>query len=213
MSAFVDITGRSFGRLVVIGHAGKRGKNIVWRCRCSCGVECIVLGEHLKTGHTASCGCLGREALVAAIRTHGHSRTPTYEIWSGMRKRCENRNASRFRYYGARGITVCERWRAYENFLADMGLRPSECHSLDRIDNSGNYEPGNCRWATVIEQRNNTRSNRLITHMGREQTLTQWCRELGISASVVHDRLNKLKWNPVAALTTPLLRQGKRILL
>lgn len=117
---------------------------------------------------------------------HGWSRTPEYQCWRGMKKRCGNHDDAN---YGGRGIRVCARWQTFENFMADMGPRPSAAHSIDRIDNNGNYEPGNCRWATKLEQSQNTRVVRLITHNGRTLPVRAWARELGIDHKTVRERL------------------------
>lgn len=158
----VDRTGQTFGRLTVIRRAeerkaGRRG--VVWECQCACGAVVNVAAERLGV-RTRSCGCLHREMAGDRTRTHGDSKSAEHRTWSGMITRCENPNREKFRDYGGRGIRVCERWRGangYQNFLADMGRRPSPRHSIDRIDVDGNYEPGNCRWATPSEQARNTR--------------------------------------------------------
>jgi hypothetical protein len=134
--------------------------------------------------------------------THGYAKTPTWHAWTHMRARCRNKNARDYARYGGRGITVDPRWESFENFLADMGERP-DGHSLDRIDNNGNYAPGNCRWAKEITQQNNKRSNRHLTFDGREQTVAEWARELGIKpVDKLYRRLYR-GWSIEQALTTP----------
>jgi hypothetical protein len=169
MPAKVDALGLRFGRLVVIAEAGSGPGGVRWFCQCDCGNQIIATGCHLRQ-LTKSCGCWKREYVrriqplgaVGATR-HGHARrgkmTPTYNSWMAMRARCLDPKVKAFKNYGGRGITICQQWLdRFENFLADMGERP-EGLSLDRIDNAGNYEPGNCRWATRTEQNVNQRSH------------------------------------------------------
>jgi hypothetical protein len=167
---FIDIAGSRFGSCVAIGVTEKRGTKYYYRCVCDCGVEFTARAEHLKQGRVASCGCLKAKraaALGSSNRTHGQSssggsRDPsaTYKTWKSMKERCLAPRHKSFARYGGRGIRVCDRWlhgeaglTGFECFLSDMGERPSTRHSIDRYpDNDGNYEPGNCRWATSKEQ-------------------------------------------------------------
>jgi hypothetical protein len=153
---FIDILDQVFGRLTVVERVGARP--VKWRCKCECGGETITLGRSLREGHTRSCGCLIGETAKKTMTTHGQSRTALYATWTGMILRCSNPNFKQWDDYGGRGIKVCDRWRhSFENFLADLGERPSPKHTLDRMDVDGNYEPGNCRWATRAEQVENKR--------------------------------------------------------
>ena len=161
-----DLTGQKFGRLVALEPTEKKkGGAIVWRCRCDCG------NIHYSTSHNLrynilSCGCLQRERASEANTTHGMSRTKIYKIWQQMIQRCENPNDKNYKYYGGRGIKVCECWHSFENFYADVG-DPPEGKSLDRWpNNNGNYEPANWRWATKIEQANNTKALKLFLAFG-----------------------------------------------
>lgn len=144
--------------------------------------------------------------------THGKSRTPEFRAWVAMRMRCRATRGPNYKSYGSRGIKVCERWNKFENFIADMGLRPSPKHSVDRIDNNGDYEPNNCRWATKLEQVLNRRSHpgfTSITHDGKTMSLAEWSRLTGVKAATIRARLD-VGWSVAKALTTPILKQHGR---
>jgi hypothetical protein len=163
MTTFIQETGNRYGRLLVLrraaDHVFPSGRvGVTWICLCDCGKESISLARNLRSGSTRSCGCLAAEHSRTLTRTHGMSGTPEYRAWKGAIGRCENRSSPHYQDYGGRGIMVCEQWRHnFEAFFTDVGPRPSPDHSLDRIDNDGNYEPGNCRWATKTEQSSNRR--------------------------------------------------------
>jgi hypothetical protein len=153
-----NLTGQRFGRLAVVGFAGRTStREALWGCHCDCGGELLAMGSNLRAGTTSSCGCLRREVAGAQARTHGLSRSPEWHSWVAMWARVRGRSGRRYLDYRARGIEVCDRWRAFEAFLDDMGARPIGT-SLDRIDNNGHYEPSNCRWATPRVQRRNQRT-------------------------------------------------------
>lgn len=162
-AALRDLTGQSFGRLTVLSVGERRGRKRYWNCRCDCGTEKAVHGDHLKAGRSRSCGCLNRESQRASFQKHGGApavkteRHPLYGTWCSMKTRCFNERAWQYRYYGGRGISVCPEWRDdFARFAADVGERPPGT-TLDRLDPDGDYNPGNVRWATSKEQRQNRR--------------------------------------------------------
>lgn len=161
MPKMIDITGQRFGQLIAIKPIKQIDRKWHWLCRCRCGVKRIVQGKKLRSGHTQSCGCLKKRGnnLVHGESRKGHE-TREYKTWKSMRDRCQNSSRADFKYYGARGIKICKRWLQYENFLADMGRRPAKGYSIERINNEGNYTPSNCKWATHVEQMNNTSRTR-----------------------------------------------------
>lgn len=176
-----NLVGQTFGRLHVVAPAEASASGFTrWLCRCECGSKVMTYTNGLRSGHTKSCGCLQRETVAARNQTHGRSASRVYMAWAAMRDRCGNPNNGAFDNYGARGIKVCERWQLFENFIADMGERPAGT-TLERKDNAGHYEPGNCVWANAETQANNKRSNRFIEHEGRRLTLAQWARKLGLT--------------------------------
>jgi len=185
----MDLTGQRFGRLVAIKRVSRKPYTL-WACRCDCGNNTVVRLGHLRAGATQSCGCLVRETST----THGQWGTPEYNAWNTMKQRCLNPNNPRWHQYGGRGITVCEQWLPFENFIADMGQKPSPEHSLDRIDNESGYRPDNCRWATRSEQCRNSRAS--------YNSIAAKCRARGITYATVKDRRRK-GWTLRQALNTP----------
>jgi hypothetical protein len=197
MPELKDMTGLRFDRLTVTRHAGTyRHGGAVWLCTCECGEQKVVCGASLRRGLVRSCGCLRRETSAACARQHlnlgsgpqcinyrhGHAsqhktlrRSPEYRCWDAMKDRCSRPAAGEYHRYGGRGIEVCERWRnSFEAFLADMGQKPTPQHSIDRINNDGNYEPDNCRWATAKEQANNRRPPNRAHARGKADGVIDW---------------------------------------
>jgi hypothetical protein len=214
MPAFKNIAGQRFGRLTATRRVGtNEHRQSMWLFGCACGNEITAVMSHAISGHTQSCGCLHLETLLQPAVRHGQSRVKRrsreYEAWAHMLRRCRNENDPGYKNYGGRGITVCERWNTFENFLADIGPKPSPRHTLDRIDNNGNYELGNCRGATRIEQANNKRNNHFITIRGRTLSIAEWARELDFlykELCALVDYGEKL----IAKMAAPARREGVR---
>lgn len=194
----IDLTGKRFGMLVVIyrwGFIQKNTKQPTWLCRCDCGDVSIVEGSNLRKGATRSCGCLKK----ANGRIHGMTGSPEHQTWRGMIARCTDVNNSHYPKYGGRGIKVCERWLTFEGFYADMAPRPKGT-SLDRFpDNTGDYEPNNCRWAFPKEQSRNTERTAFITFRNETLCRKDWAARLGITDGALKNRLSK--WSLEDAMT------------
>lgn len=202
MGQFIDLTGQRFGRLRVLSIAGKnKHSQLLWRCKCDCGEECVSLGFVMRRGEKQSCGCLQREAIASVNRSHGMAGTPIYAIHHAMMQRCYDKNSHAYDRYGARGINVCEKWQTFEGFYADMGDKPDGM-SLERKDNDGDYCPENVVWATAKQQANNTRGNRVLEYCGRKQTMTQWAEEFGLKPQTLWARLVVRGWSVGESLET-----------
>ena len=213
MASLLDLTGERYGRLTAISSTGvKKGTSMVWSFMCDCGNQVERASGEVRRGKTHSCGCLRSELSKAKMKsfqtlgtiassTHRMTGAPEFISWDSMKQRCLNPDHKSFKDYGGRGVVICDRWiDSFDKFLADMGERP-EGTTLDRVDTNGNYEPGNCRWATGKVQGNNKRSSRNITFMGLTRTLKQWADGAGISNKVLAYRLAN-GWDMKEALMT-----------
>lgn len=195
-----NLMGRSFGRLKVIKFAGRnKHRRATWLCQCECGREKVIGSNHLQMGQTKSCGCRGRQGR----RTHGMDGTQVYHCWDAMIQRCTNPKHPAYHNYGGRGIIVCDRWRTFGNFYADMGDPPSSKHSIERTNNDAGYCPENCRWATRKEQTRNSRRNRILKFHGETKCVAEWAEEIGIRPGILVKRLNA-GWSAQRALTEPV---------
>lgn len=210
---FINILGQTFGRLTVTKFLGRYANHngIIWECQCECGKVCCVNTSALTVGGQKSCGCWRRESSIKRFTTHGMARSPEHISWLAMWARCTNPKRPEWHCYGERGITVCDRWKDFANFYADMGPRPSNKHTLDRINNAGNYEPPNCRWATRKQQMRNVRYNHHLTLNGETLCLAEWAERIGIHQTTLARRL-KSGWTVEQTLTTPLVPpQGRYV--
>lgn len=193
MANYEDLCGNRYGRLTAISYAGgiPRSK---WNCVCDCGNEVEVFASNLKRGSTQSCGCLQKELLSKRKKTHGGdaNKEPLYNVWCSIRKRCLSPNNPNYRYYGERGISICNEWTNYQCFR-DWALSSgySEGLSIDRIDVNGNYEPKNCRWTDSKTQQNNRRSCRYLTMNGETHTAKEWSEILDINYQTLYANLKR----------------------
>lgn len=195
MGKVKDISNERYGRLIVVSFAGIRKHRAMWACKCDCGREVTVASDNLQSGTTQSCGCIRKEKHKETHYKHGRTPKRLYNIWNGMRQRCEDRNHHKFRIYGGRGISVCDEWSGENGFIAfrEWALTHgySENLSIDRIDVNGNYEPQNCRWATAKEQALNTRFNKYYDGLGTSKRASEWAEYFGINRTTFYRRLRR----------------------
>lgn len=197
--------GDRFGRLTVLEILPSETRYILLRCLCDCGTECVKRKSHVMGGSTKSCGCYQKETVKERMTTHGLSNSAVYHSWRNMLDRCENHNHTEYARYGARGIKVCDRWHTFSGFWADMGDTYRDGLSIDRIDVCGDYFPGNCRWATRLEQANNKRNTFFVTLDDETHSLADWCRMRNLNYQAVHARI-RYGWDIEKALSTPIRR-------
>ena len=186
----INLKGLKFGRLKVISKAEKdKCGRMKWLCQCECGNYCVVREDNLKSGHTLSCGCYNYRTDEINVSRHGLRFTSIYNVWRNMRYRCKDENN---KYYGEKGITVCNEWQDFNTFYNwAMTNGYKKGLTIDRIDNNGNYESANCRWVTELVQGNNKSNNINISYEGETHTLAQWSRKLKVNYETIRRRYYK----------------------
>ena len=198
--------GIRYGSIVAIKPVGKIGKSIAWLYQCDCGEQGVARSSSLPA--KTRCAKCAREQQAQKITIHGETinpkRSSLYNTWLSIRQRCNNPKHLSYKDYGGRGIKLCERWNSFDMFKLDVGEKPAPHMQINRIDNNGNYEPGNVEWATPSQNSNNRRSSRLIEYKGKAMTLRAWCDELGLSYPLMKQRMVK-KWDVEIAFTTPYI--------
>lgn len=209
---FIDLTGRRFGRLVVVEREGTQKSGAArWRCHCDCGKSKVIDGTSLRSGHTKSCGCLAHEPAKILNLKHGKRNTRLYGIWNGIKQRCYNPNRQKFASYGGRGITMCDEWRNDFKTFYDWAMTHGYTDelSIDRIDVNGNYEPSNCQWVTVQEQAYNKTTSVTLTYNGETKTIAEWAKVKGLKTVTLWVRLYRYNWSIEKALATPSKAQKR----
>lgn len=204
----LDLTNKIFGRLKVLGFAYILKGRTFWSVKCKCETIKIIIGTKLTSGHTQSCGCFSRDKTIERSTTHKGCKLPEYQIWAGIKKRCSKDTLKPYPAYKGRGIKVSKRWNKFENFLEDMGARPSSKHSIERIDNNGNYTPDNCRWATPHEQSRNKRNTVFIDTAYGKRILQDACMEYNISSKRITTKVWKYKVTHQDAFNELILQKG-----
>lgn len=212
-----DLTGKRFGRLTALklNYRDKKS-NSYWLCKCDCGKETTVLIGSLTSGNTQSCGCFREEqsnkALIERSTTHGYSnKERLYSIWHSMKLRCYTKSNISYKYYGKRGIEICDEWKNdysnFRNWALQNGYEKGL--TIDRIDVDGNYEPGNCRWTSYKGQARNRKNNTIITYQGESKTISEWSEITNIKPSTISERI-RLGWNEIDAITKPTGKYVKK---
>ena len=207
----IDLTGKKYGRLTVLKKDGHIGGKIAWLCKCDCGNTKRMIGSNLGR-LSNSCGCVRTSKFIERSTKHGYSNERLYYIWIHMKQRCSDPKDIKYKNYGGRGITVCKEWEnSFEKFYNwSIENKYSSELTLDRKDNNGNYSPENCRWATVKEQNNNKRNNRLVSYNGKTMTVSQWAEISGIRYDTLLSRIKVLKWDIEKAIKTPVKKYNHR---
>ena len=211
---FKDLTGKKFGRLTVRKFAGRNeDKRACWECECDCGNTVIVQGKNLRTGNSKSCGCYNidkiKERNKVMKRKHGETKTKLFHVWAGIKTRCNNPNSISYRFYGERGIEICDEWARSFSAFRDWALANGYREGLyiGRIESDGDYEPGNCRWVTMKENNRNRHSNTLITYNGETHCIAEWAEIKGMRYSILQRRLSNPHFTLEQAFEQPVKKR------
>lgn len=208
----INLSEKRFNKITAKSFAFEKNRHYFWNCLCDCGKEVIIDGDKLRQGRVYSCGC-SRYARIGELKTtHGHAKkgreSPEYGVWKAMRQRCSDEKNKSYHRYGGRGIKVCDRWEnSFEAFFEDMGKRPHRTQ-IDRINNNGNYEPGNCRWVERSINHMNRRVTYIVEVNGEKTTLLDLSKKLGIQYDTLFQRLEKLGWTLEKAINTPVRKRN-----
>lgn len=206
----LDISNQKYGRLFALNYSHTENSKRYWTFRCDCGAISTKRVADVTQGKTRSCGCFDKETRSSRAKTHGLTNTQLHTVWLKIRSRCNSRSDKAYPQYGGRGIALCERWNDFENFRSDMGERPSDKHSIERIDNNKGYSPDNCRWATADEQNRNTRQNRWITFQRRKYIISDLARHLGVDRKTLQHRVES-GWTEAELSLPPDLHRKRKI--
>ena len=205
MATAIDMAGVVVNGITILAKMASMNGKVVWQCRCPCGTEFQAAGTYLRSGKAHGCNQCSKKRVIRAITKHGAIGTREYVTYSAMKSCCYNPKDKRYDRYGGRGITICSRWmESFNNFLSDMGQKPSKEHSIERLEVDKGYEPGNCIWATLSEQANNRSNNTRIEINSVTKNLTQWSRETGVCRTVILRRMKRgLSGEALVAQTKP----------
>ena len=204
----IDYTGQKFNRMTAISYSHTLKSHRYWKCKCECGNYTIVQIRAVVSGNTKSCGCYNKEKVQKtgkANKTHGYSTSKIYKLWWSIVQRCNNKKSKMYKDYGAKGIKICEEWLKFDNFLKEMGDRPSNLYTVRRINIDKDYEVSNCKWA--IYERNGM----LIEYDEKKQTLSKWAEELNVDVGVLYRRVVLKHWSMERAITTPVIKYKKNL--
>ena len=217
MPKFIDLTGLKFGRLTVLERADNDiNERVQYLCRCWCGEKIIIRGTSIKNGHTKSCGCLNKDIITKHGHAKNNKRSKIYRTWQNIKTRCNNPKDKAYKYYGGKGVTVCDRWldkkNGFNNFFRDMGLPPTQKHQIDRIDNNklkNGYSPENCRWILSKENNRNRRNSLYVVYNNNKIPVIELAKKYKIPYDVLYQRIFNYKWSIKRAMATPVQKRGK----